>query len=80
MRLLAQFVPTWEIRYDDLAEVQAVGKTPLFSTGVRFRAASTNEWIVFWTFNRPKVLQAISNHGVQVNSLPIRVRYTDPGR
>jgi hypothetical protein len=58
MRLLAQFVPTWEIRYDDLAEVQAVGKIPLFSTGVRFRATSTNEWIVFWTFNRPKVLQA----------------------
>src|SRR5664280_3276703 len=39
--LLRHAVPVWQARYDDLAEVQAVGKMPLIATGIRFRTAST---------------------------------------
>src|SRR5664280_1118756 len=77
--LLRHAVPVWQARYDDLAEVQAVGKVPLIATGSRFRTASTGEWAVFWTSERPRVLQALSAHGVDVKAEPIRFRYTDPG-
>ena len=79
-RLMRRSVPVWQARYDDLAEVQAVGKTPLIATGIRFRTASTGEWAVFWTSERPRVFQALSAHGVDVKAEPIRFRYTDPGR
>ena len=77
--LLRHAVPVWQARYDDLAEVQAVGKMPLIATGIRFRTASTGEWAVFWTSDRPRVLQALSAHGLDVKTEPIRFRYTDPG-
>jgi hypothetical protein len=77
---LRRAVPVWQARYDELADVQAVGTTPPIATGIRFRTASTGEWAVFWTAERPRVLQALSAHGVVVRDEPIRFRYTDPGR
>jgi hypothetical protein len=42
--------PVWEAHYEDLAEVQAIGKIPLVTTGIRLRAKSTNDWVIFRTF------------------------------
>ena len=80
VRFLRFLVPTWEARYDELIEVQAVGKIPLFSTGIRFRLTSTNQWIIYWTPDRPTVLQSIAAHGMSVNPNAIRFRYWNPGR
>jgi len=77
--LLRRAVPVWQARYDDLDDVQAVGNTPSIATGIRFRTASTGEWAVFWTTERPRVLQALVAHGVDVKAEPISFRYTDPG-
>jgi hypothetical protein len=49
------------------------------TTGVRFRAGS-DEWIVFWTLHRSKVLREVAARGVAVNTKPIRFRYFHPGR
>jgi hypothetical protein len=73
-------IPVWEARYDELSEIQAVGRIPLFSTGIRFRIAATNEWVIFWSPDRPAVLQAIGAHGLVANHRPIRFRNLDPGR
>ncbi len=73
-------VPTWEARYEELSEVSAVGNISGFTTGVRFRATRASEWIVFWTLDRPNVLQALAARGVAVTTTPVRFRYFDPGR
>jgi hypothetical protein len=80
IRVLRWLVPVWEIRFDDVSEVQAVGRIPLFTTGIRIRARSTNECIIFWSVNRASVLDALSAIGLPVNSRPIRIRYWNPGR
>ena len=68
-------VPTWEARYDELTAVQAVGKIPLFSTGVCFRAGDAKDWIVFWTMERPTVMEAFASRGVVVSTKPTRLGY-----
>ncbi|HUC15622.1 MAG TPA: hypothetical protein VMS00_14325 [Acidimicrobiales bacterium] len=72
-------MPVWEARYDELTEVSAIGPIPLMNWGVRFRVAS-DEWIVFWTLRRSKVLQEVAARGVTVNTKPVRFRYFHPGR
>jgi hypothetical protein len=74
-------MPNWEARYDELTEVQAVGRTPLFSTGIRFRGAEPHEWIVFWVMTgRQDVLTRIESHGVPVGREAVRFYYTNPSR
>jgi hypothetical protein len=72
-------VPSWAARYDELTEVQAVGKISLFTTGVRFRA-SDGAWVVFWTRDRIAVMEAFASRGVAVNTEPIRFNFLHPER
>src|ERR1700686_1798696 len=73
--ILKVLVPTWEATYEDIVEVQAMGRISLVTTGIRFRTRSTNEWVIFWTLRRPEVLQAIAEKGLVVNADPVRFRY-----
>jgi len=66
-------LPLWEARYSELIEAQPVGRVPLLSTGVRFRTTG-NEWIVFWTAHRGRVMAAVASHGVKVVPTPVRFR------
>ncbi len=80
-RFLAPIVPVWEVRFDEISEVSAVGKIPLFSTGVRLRTKSgAGDWAVFWTVHRPRVLQALADRGLEVERRPVRFHYLNPGR
>ncbi len=79
-RLLRGLVPQWEARFDELREVQAVGKIKWLSTGIRFRTERVDDWIVFWTIHRPRVLASIENFGVTVNPDPKRVYFFNAGR
>jgi hypothetical protein len=74
-RSLRYLIPTWEVRYDDLIEVQAVGRL-----GIRFRTRSTNEWAIFWAKDRSAVMRAVAEHGVVVNTEAVRFHYLNPGR
>ena len=76
----AALVPTWEARYDELSEVSAIGSISAVTTGVRLRAESPHKWIIFWTVNRPQVLDALIGVGLAVNLQPVRFRYFRPGR
>ena len=70
-RFLRWIVPVWEVRYDELLEVQAVGNIPLFTVGIRLRA--TSGWVVFWAMNakvREGVLRRIAEQGVPVGVAP----------
>jgi hypothetical protein len=71
------FVPSHRFRYDDLAEVQAVGQSKI-TCGIRFVSRSTGKYAIFWTFSRPKVLGRLREH-VQVNESPVRLDYFHPG-
>jgi hypothetical protein len=80
-RWLHKLVPVWEAAYQDIIEVQAVGKIKWFSTGVRIRAGKGDgDWVVFWTVHRPEVLEAIEQLGVAVRSTPTRFYYLNPSR
>lgn len=76
----AVLVPTWEARYDELSEISAVGNIGGFTTGVRFRAGHPGKWVIFWTINRPQVLDALIGLGLAVNVQPVRFRNLRPGR
>ena len=71
------FVPTRQFRYDDLAEVQAIGHSTLMS-GIRFVSRSTGKYAVFWTFSRPKVMARLREH-TKVNDSPVSLNYLRPG-
>jgi hypothetical protein len=75
--LFRLFVPIRRFRYDDLAEVQAIGHSKLMS-GVRFVSRSTGRYAIFWTFSRPEVMTRLGDH-VQVNESPIALNYLRPG-
>jgi hypothetical protein len=80
-RWLHKIVPVWEAAYRDIIEVQAVGKIKWFSTGIRIRAGTgDDDWVVFWTVNRPQVLAAFENLGVSVESTPVRFYHLNPTR
>lgn len=80
VRFLRFVVPIWEARYDELAEVQAVGRIPLFTTGIRFRTETADEWIVYWTPERSTVMRALAAHGVKINTDPVRLHFLNPGK
>jgi hypothetical protein len=75
--LLRFTAPTWEARYDEIAEVQAVGFGGL-SSGIRV-FTQYGDWAVFSTRQRPEVLSAIANMKVPVNSSPISFNWKNPG-
>lgn len=80
-RLLKLMAVTWEALYEELIEVQAVGKIPLLTTGIRFRVKSReNSWVIFWCLRRKRVLQALTDRGVAVRNEPDRLHLFDPGR
>jgi hypothetical protein len=65
-------VPVIEYPYGDLAEVQAVGVSPL-TRGIGFRAASDGRWAIFWTSERDEVLDQLERLGVLTERVPIRL-------
>jgi len=73
-------VPTWEARHDELVEVAAVGKIDGITSGVLFRTAERGGWVVFWTVDRLSVLDALSAHGLPVDTTPRRFSYFRPYR
>ncbi len=79
-RLLRPWVPQWEVRFDEIREVQAVGRIWWVSTGIRIRTESYEDWIVFWTVNRTHVLSSIAAFGVTVSRTPKRFYFFSPGR
>ena len=78
-RMSKSVVPIWEALFDELTEVQAVGRIKWLSTGIRFRAGSQGEWVVFWAHDRPQVLASVQERGVGVNPVPVPFRYLSPG-
>lgn len=80
-RLLRALAPLWEASYQELIEVRAVGKIPLFTTGIRFRVSSgENSWAIFWCVRRGRVLQAIIDRHVEVQADADRLNFLNPGR
>jgi hypothetical protein len=62
-------VPTWEARFDELDVVQAAG-----SAGILFRKRESQEWAIFWTFDREAVFTSLEGLGVTVSRDVVRVR------
>jgi hypothetical protein len=80
-RLMRSIAPVWEANYKELTEVRAVGKIPLFTTGVRLRVATgENSWAIFWCLRRERVLLALRERGLDVQADPDRLNALDPGR
>ena len=78
--LFSIIVPVWEARYDELTEVQAVGRIPLITTGIRFRVGTGEDWIIFWSFNRARILRQLIELGVAAGTTPGRFHLFSPGR
>jgi hypothetical protein len=79
-RLLRAVVPTWDASFAEVTEVQAVGKIRWFTTGIRLRAGRQDNWIIFWTGRRKRVLRSIEELGISVNAVPMRFHFVNPGR
>jgi len=80
-RILKALAPVWEASYQELNEVRAVGKIPLFTTGIRFRVPSDeNSWAIFWCLRRQRVLQALIDRGLEVRVDADRLNFLNPGR
>jgi hypothetical protein len=78
--LLKLWVPSWECAYGDLSEIQAIGKIPLVTTGIRFRKKTTDRAVIFWTANRAGVLHSLELRGLTVSCAPVRFYNLDPER
>lgn len=78
--VLRTFVPVWEAFYGEIGEVQAVGRIPWFTTGIRIRTTSSAEWVVYWTRKRKKVLGAMVAQGLQANCDPLRFHFINPNK
>jgi hypothetical protein len=76
--ILRALVPVQTFRYDDLAEVQAIGISK-WVQGIRFTSRSSGRWAIFWTFSRDQVLLTMSGFTDIVNDVPIRLNYWNPG-
>jgi hypothetical protein len=75
-----RLIPIWEARFEELKEVQAIGRTKYLSTGVRFRTKQQGEWIVFWTFRRIRGLEGLEERDVSVSADPVRLHFWNAGR
>ena len=73
-------IPTWEALYTEIVDVQAVGKFPLLTTGIRITIRPNREWVIFWSLHRPNVLRDLAGRGLEVHADPVRFRFFDPGR
>jgi hypothetical protein len=80
IRLLRSMIPRWEARFEELQEVQAVGRIQLLTTGVRLRTGGADSWIIFWTAHRSQVLETIKSFDVAVDPAPRRLYLLNPGR
>jgi hypothetical protein len=78
VRLLRVLVPTWEARLEEITDVRAIGKVDFFTTGVRLRTNRPGDFAVFWTFQRPAVLNSLEAVGLTVNREPARFHYLNP--
>jgi hypothetical protein len=72
--LLSLMVPTWEARFDELDDIQAIGRLKGLTTGILLRKAQSHEWVVFWTLNRDEVFTALEHMGIIVSREPVRFR------
>jgi hypothetical protein len=70
--------PTWEARYNEIVELQAVGFGGL-NSGIRIMT-ERGDWAVFKTRQRISVLSALSALQLPVISQPIGFDWTNPGR
>jgi hypothetical protein len=80
IRLLNRLIPIWEARFEELSEIRAIGGSSIFTSGIRFRACATSDWVIFWTGSRPKVLSGLEALGLNVNRDPLRLNIFNPGR
>ncbi|MGE5287118.1 MAG: hypothetical protein ACM3ML_07950 [Micromonosporaceae bacterium] len=73
MRMLRLFLPTWEVRYEELTKAQLVS-APVARRGVRFRADGAARPMVFWTYHGSKILDHLEQQGVAVDRSVTRLR------
>ena len=82
--VFSPFVPRRAFRYDDLAEVKAVGLSQP-GIGIRFRSQSSGSWAVFWVTRRAirdSILENLEPYCNCVNQVPVRLGlqgFLDPG-
>jgi hypothetical protein len=79
-RALQRLIPLWEARWDEIEEIQAVGKIPWLSTGIRIRTQPDHRWVIFWTFHRDLVMSDFQKQGIKVNISPVSFNIVNPGR
>lgn len=72
-------VPVRTFRFDDLAEVQAIGSRFPFK-GILFRSRSSAKWAIFGTpYKRREILNILSQFIQNVNVVPSRFNRLNPG-
>ena len=80
IRPLLVLVPTWKARFKEITEVRSIGKIDFFSSGIRFRSSGASNYVVFWTFRRPEILNTLESVGLAVDREPVRFSYLNPNR
>lgn len=75
---LRNAVPTWEAKFDELIEVQAIGKLRFWNQGIPFSVKDRYDRPIFWSTRREDILADLTKMGVKVNSDPIRLNWINP--
>jgi hypothetical protein len=76
--ILRVLVPRWEASFEEITDVRAIGNIDYFTTGIRFRTNRPSGSVLFWTFRRLEVLDALEAAGLTVNRAPVRLNYLHP--
>lgn len=71
-------IPAWEAKFDELTEVQAIGKLGFWNSGIRFSVKGRYDRPIFWTTRRENILAQLTSMGVKVSSDPIRINWINP--
>ena len=66
------YTPRRSFRYDDLAEVQAIGSS-ILALGIRFTKRESGEWVIIWAVSRrsrTRILELLDQRTSVVKSAP----------
>jgi hypothetical protein len=78
LKFLCRVIPTWEARFDELSQVQAIGRVPIWNEGIRFGVHNERDRPIFWSTRRESILADFVKAGVSVNAMPIRMNFLNP--
>lgn len=79
VKILRGLIPTWEARFDELSQVQAIGKIPLWNQGIRFSIHNAHARPIFWSTHRESIMAEFAKAGVAIRVTPIRMKFLNPG-